>query len=90
MTVFEKAREVSALILESKEYKEFAKARLEYENMEISRSELLKKQRLYNSFVEQIISLIKLNVYDEEEIEIAALGKKCSGCQGCKGCSRGE
>lgn len=87
MTVFEKARELSSLILESKEYKDFEKARIDFENMEISKSEFLKTQKIYNAFVEQIISLIKLNVYDEEQLE-ENLCKRNSNCDKCKGCSR--
>ena len=87
MTVFEKARELSDLILESKEYRDFDKARLDFENMEISKSEFLKFKKNYNSFVEQIISLVKLNVYDEEELEENLCGKN-SNCEKCKGCNR--
>lgn len=81
MTVFDKARELSYAILETDEYKLLEKSKIEYEKCNISLEEFLKAKKQYNNFIEQIFALVKLNVYDEEEIEEALNCDKCKRCK---------
>lgn len=83
MTVFDKARELSYSILETDEYKTLEKAQVEYEKNNISLDEFLKVKKQYNNLIEQIFLLIRLNVYDEQEIEEASMGS-CASCSKCK------
>lgn len=85
MTVFDKARELSYAILETDEYKTLEKFQVEYEKNNVSLDEFLKAKKQYNNLIEQIFSLIRLNVYDEQEIEEASMGS-CASCSKCKKC----
>lgn len=85
MTVFDKARELSYAILETDEYKTLEKFQVEYEKNNISLDEFLKVKKQYNNLIEQIFSLIRLNVYDEQEIEEASMSS-CASCSKCKKC----
>lgn len=85
MTIFDKARELSYAILETDEYKTLEKAQVEYEKNNISLDEFLKVKKQYNNLIEQIFLLIRLNVYDEQEIEEASMGS-CASCSKCKKC----
>lgn len=85
MTVFDKARELSYAILETDEYKTLEKTQVEYEKNNISLDEFLKVKKQYNNLIEQIFLLIRLNVYDEQEIEEASMGS-CASCNKCKKC----
>jgi len=87
MSIFNKARELSSLILESNEYKNLEKIRVRFESdHNTTKDEFIKAQKEYNNFIEQIFSLIRMNVCDEETIEDSEnKSSKCSSCTGCKG-----
>lgn len=81
MTVFQKAREISSMILESDEFKNLEKAKIDFENSKIDEQQFLKIKNRYSNFLEQIFAVIKLNVTDEDEIMQPS---KCSKCNRCK------
>jgi hypothetical protein len=88
MSVFDKARELSNLIIETDEYKNLEKARVAFEHNSMTKEEFIKIKKTYDNYLEQIFSLIRMNVCDEETIETNENDSKCSSCSGCKGCSK--
>lgn len=87
MTVFEKARELSNLILQTEEYKDLEKAKLDFENNNISVDNYLKIKKKFDNLTDQIFLIIKFNINDELEFE-SSLNKNCSSCKGCNKCGK--
>lgn len=81
MSVFDKARELSAMILETNEYKNLDKFKIAKARGEDVEQELIDAKKEFNSFMEQIFLLIKLNIFDEYELEDNKI--KCGNCNGC-------
>ncbi len=78
MTIFEKARELSFMFLETDEYKAFQRAKLDYENKLITKEELVNVTKSFNDFIEQIFTLIKFNIDDELETKGCCCKNSCN------------
>lgn len=88
MSVYDAARQLSNKILETQEYQNLEKATIAFENNTMTKEDYIKTKKVYDHLLEQIFSLVRMNVCDEETIEQAGNNSKCGSCSGCSGCSK--
>lgn len=80
MTVFEKARELSDLILDTENYKRYEKARKAYQNNLITPKEFSNSKKEFDSFIDQICMIIKFKLTGDEEFE-TDINRSCCKCR---------